>query len=122
MTTEVALAAGGGLSQLKSLTCALCLEIYSSPRLLPCHHTFCLSCIEGLATAHKGKAFPCPSCRKPTVVPPKEGVSAFQVNFYISEEELERARSGVDSQMCPIHSVEPLVFMCEDCDKVICIR
>nr|KAG5713799.1 hypothetical protein BaRGS_024426 [Batillaria attramentaria] len=122
MTSEVALAAGGRTVQLKSLTCALCLDIYTSPRLLPCHHTFCLACIEGLAKATKGKSFPCPTCRKPTQVPPKEGVQAFQANFYITEEDLELARSGVDSAMCPKHSVEPLVFFCEDCDKVICIR
>lgn len=122
MTSEALAATTAARTPQKSLTCALCLEVYTSPRLLPCHHTFCLTCLEGLASAHGGKTFPCPSCRKPTAVPPKEGVQAFQSNFYITEEELERARSGTDSATCLQHPVELLVFLCEDCDKVICIR
>ena len=28
------------------LTCSVCLEQYTNPKVLPCHHSFCLKCIE----------------------------------------------------------------------------
>ena len=30
------------------LTCSVCLEQYTNPKTLPCHHSFCLKCIEQL--------------------------------------------------------------------------
>ncbi|KAK7485175.1 hypothetical protein BaRGS_00023585 [Batillaria attramentaria] len=101
----------------KNLVCAVCREVFTSPRLLPCHHTFCLSCLEGLARIN-GQFFPCPACRKRTRVP-DGGVSVFQVNFYITEKELELARRP-GPRMCPTHEDERLRFLCLQCDTVIC--
>ena len=44
--------------QLQELvTCAICLDHYQDPRLLPCSHTFCFQCIE---KAVKNGNFNCP--------------------------------------------------------------
>ena len=44
--------------QLQELvTCAICLDYYQDPRLLPCSHTFCFQCIEKLV---KNGSFNCP--------------------------------------------------------------
>ena len=32
-----------------SLTCSVCLELFSDPKVLPCCHTFCLKCLEKTA-------------------------------------------------------------------------
>jgi len=112
---------GSGSGRGKNLTCGVCREVFRSPRLLPCFHTFCLYCVEGLARAHGGQSFPCPQCRKSTTVPP-EGALGFQMNFYICEEELELERKGPSTAMCSKHDVEPLVFFCVQCDSAICIR
>ncbi|KAL8595418.1 hypothetical protein ACOMHN_024117 [Nucella lapillus] len=62
----------------QSLGCAVCQDVYWSPRILPhCHHSFCLSCLEGMARTH-GQAFLCPSCRTVVKVP-EGGVSRFPV-------------------------------------------
>lgn len=55
---------------------------------------------------------------------PSDGATDFQTNFYISENDLEKARKGVDSSICPIHSLheEPLAFFCVQCDKAVCMR
>ena len=48
----------------KQLECAVCLEQYKEPKVLPCLHSFCKRCLEGLLTKH-GLAWKinCPSCR-----------------------------------------------------------
>ncbi|XP_053382714.1 E3 ubiquitin-protein ligase TRIM71-like [Mercenaria mercenaria] len=50
--------------------CSICLEIFNTPRTLPCLHTFCHSCLEGyiqkiLDKPGKQKLF-CPVCRADT--------------------------------------------------------
>ena len=37
----------------EQLTCSICLEQYTKPKTLPCHHSFCLNCIELLPTEKK---------------------------------------------------------------------
>ena len=32
----------------EQLTCSVCLDKYTNPKTLPCHHSFCLDCIERL--------------------------------------------------------------------------
>ena len=48
----------------KELECAVCLDQYKEPKVLPCLHSFCKTCLEGLL-AKQGMAWKikCPSCR-----------------------------------------------------------
>ncbi|KAJ8390984.1 hypothetical protein AAFF_G00097620 [Aldrovandia affinis] len=46
---------------LNELTCSVCLDIFSDPYLLPCGHSFCLTCVQGLRDATD---FRCPDCRR----------------------------------------------------------
>ncbi|XP_025080734.1 uncharacterized protein LOC112556182 [Pomacea canaliculata] len=103
-----------------NMTCAVCTEIYTSPRFLPCHHTFCLPCLEQLANIH-GDTIPCPTCRAPARIP-RGGVRALQVNFYFTEEALEEARSEKRQSMCSVHTKKRLVLYCTQCHQAICTR
>ena len=107
-----------GLHPGTSLACAVCLEIYRDPKFLPCYHTFCASCVQDWAGRHSGSTFPCPTCRRMTSLP-AGGVAALQGNFYISADDLERARKG---NKCPVHGQKELEFFCVPCDKAICIN
>ncbi|PVD36469.1 hypothetical protein C0Q70_03453 [Pomacea canaliculata] len=102
------------------MTCAVCTEVYTSPRFLPCYHTFCLECLEELAKRH-GDTIPCPTCRAPATVPPG-GVCDLQVNFYFTEEALEQARSEESQSMCSVHTKECVVLFCTQCHQAICTR
>ncbi|CAF0773738.1 unnamed protein product [Adineta ricciae] len=42
----------------EEVTCPICMELYEDPRILPCSHTLCFKCIEGVIRA-KGD-FKCP--------------------------------------------------------------
>ena len=48
----------------KELECAVCLEQFKDPKVLPCLHSFCKICLEGLVD-REGNAWKlnCPSCR-----------------------------------------------------------
>ncbi|XP_043560045.1 E3 ubiquitin/ISG15 ligase TRIM25-like [Chiloscyllium plagiosum] len=47
------------------LTCAVCLHVYQDPVTLPCQHSFCLKCIEGVwAQKAVPGGFECPQCRR----------------------------------------------------------
>ncbi|XGW26648.1 hypothetical protein V3C99_007338 [Haemonchus contortus] len=61
------------------LTCCICILPYRQPKVLPCQHTFCLSCLEMCMKFHiisqSGK-LKCPLCRAEHSVP-SGGVQAF---------------------------------------------
>ena len=57
------------------LTCLICTEPFDDPKVLPCHHTFCSSCLEKYFRTFQRDSdqpvgtFPCPVCRQPVAVP-----------------------------------------------------
>ncbi|XP_046584031.1 tripartite motif-containing protein 2-like [Haliotis rubra] len=67
------------------LTCTICLELFSDPKILPCFHTFCKGCLwSHVLNTVKMQRFPCPLCRTEIRLP-EGGVDHFQGNFYIQE-------------------------------------
>ncbi|XP_035660710.1 tripartite motif-containing protein 2-like [Branchiostoma floridae] len=51
----------------EDLTCSICLELFTRPKMLPCQHTFCQDCIQHLVGG--GIFFLCPYCRQLTRIP-----------------------------------------------------
>ena len=97
--------------------CALCMETFTSPRLLPCFHTFCLGCLQQLVRKQQRVgSFPCPTCRATVNIPPG-GVDKFQVNFYI---EAEVESSGNVVRTCDMCHKGPATHKCSDCDQFAC--
>ena len=41
------------------ITCAICLQYFEDPRIIPCSHTYCFKCIKEIASAKNGE-FQCP--------------------------------------------------------------
>eukprot|EP00741_Cyanophora_paradoxa_P012614 tig00020614_g12188.t1 len=48
---------------IEELTCPICLDVFSDPRVLHCMHSACLACIRPLV---KSGCIECPLCKKPT--------------------------------------------------------
>ena len=58
---------GKTLDQLEGkVTCAVCQEFYTEPKILPCLHYYCRVCVLKIAGA--GKSFSCPECRSKTTL------------------------------------------------------
>ncbi|KAL3854791.1 hypothetical protein ACJMK2_014040, partial [Sinanodonta woodiana] len=55
----------------QSLRCPICLDVFTSPKNLPCLHTYCQHClhkniVNNVQKGQKGSSFNCPECRKET--------------------------------------------------------
>ena len=65
------------------LACTICLDTYTDPKQLQCHHVFCLQCLLKLGSVEKNLT--CPICDAVTSIP--NGVkglpAAFQTNQFM---------------------------------------
>uniref|UniRef100_A0A8C0H1T5 RING-type domain-containing protein n=1 Tax=Chelonoidis abingdonii TaxID=106734 RepID=A0A8C0H1T5_CHEAB len=61
------------------LTCKICYDLYTVPKILPCLHSYCQHCLEPLV---RDRALQCPECRLQTDVP--GGASSLKTNFFIN--------------------------------------
>ena len=46
------------------LTCPVCTQHFREPKVLPCLHFYCKTCIADLIKSAKGRPFNCPECRR----------------------------------------------------------
>ncbi|XP_056298405.1 tripartite motif-containing protein 3-like isoform X1 [Pseudoliparis swirei] len=119
------------------LVCSICLDRYSNPKVLPCLHTFCESCLQNYIPP-ESLTLSCPVCRQTSILPEK-GVCALQNNFFITNlmEVLQRdpecsqpdacsvlesvsAAAAVKPLCCPNHEGKVMEFYCESCETAMC--
>uniref|UniRef100_A0A8C3G4D7 RING-type E3 ubiquitin transferase n=1 Tax=Cyclopterus lumpus TaxID=8103 RepID=A0A8C3G4D7_CYCLU len=120
------------------LVCSICLDHYSNPKVLPCLHTFCESCLQNYIPP-ESLTLSCPVCRQTSILPEK-GVCALQNNFFITNlmEVLQRdpecsrpeacsvlesvsAAAAVKPLCCPNHEGKVMEFYCESCETAMCL-
>ncbi|XP_069120947.1 uncharacterized protein [Argopecten irradians] len=70
------------LSQI--ICCKLCFSVYKSPKLLPCLHSFCCSCLSNHCDSNisQGRATVCPSCSEQFEVP-EQGIASLPNNVVL---------------------------------------
>ena len=119
-----------GLLRLEEqLTCPVCLDLYTNPKTLPCLHSFCQECLEGLPQEREARGdtyyLSCPTCHQRTEVP-REGVGAFPVAFTLNNlkeitQSLKKKASDPQEVTCNDHD-KPLEVFCETCKTIICFN
>ena len=124
----MAVESSSGLLKLEEqLTCPVCLDLYTNPKILPCHHSLCQECLEGLPQEREARGdtyyLSCPTCRQRTEVP-REGVGAFPVAFHLNNlkeitQSLKNKESDPQQVTCNDHG-KPLDMFCVTCETVIC--
>ena len=107
----------------EDVTCAVCLDVYDDPRLLPCLHTFCKKCLTKTATitsqlrAHTQLS--CPTCRTQHEL--SSGVDNLLVSTQIKadvDKFLSESSKVVTCGLCL--STAQAVKYCHTCDQPLC--
>ena len=114
--------------------CSVCLEGFTQdgnkvPKLLPCSHTLCLSCLKQLLRAYPSGPLiiECPECRVVHKVPQVAGSVSFPTNRYVLHTlDLERKitelqNNTMEPLVCQAHQT-PCVMFClkKECWKTLC--
>lgn len=103
------------LAQLEErLTCPICSELYTKPRLLPCQHLLCSACLDKLASDNLIK---CPICQQTeplTKVVPDQRMEKLKQVF-----ELERALQGAP-EACFQCEAPAADWLCVSCGRSLC--
>ena len=69
----------------EELSCSVCMSKYTDPKQLPCLHSFCLHCLNGIQrTSGRRDKIACPECRKEFKVPDNGNLAALPTNFRIN--------------------------------------
>ena len=110
----------------QQLTCPVCLDIYTNPKSLPCLHSFCQHCLEGLPVNPQGNKYfiKCPTCRTSTELPEPTGPAAFPVAFHINslKEVYSLMKKVTEPQQvtCDVCTVANANGYCKDCNQFLC--
>ena len=128
----------------EQLNCSVCLDTYTQPKQLLCHHVYCQHCLVKLVHQdQQGQAvLTCPICRQVTPVP-VTGVTGLQTAFHINhlleiqdvvkkikapspsaQSEVSAATSASPPPVivkCSEHA-EELRLYCETCGQLICFQ
>ncbi|XP_026154833.1 tripartite motif-containing protein 59 [Mastacembelus armatus] len=112
----------------EDLTCSVCYSLFSDPRVLPCSHTFCKTCLDSLLhvttnySIWRSLRLPlkCPNCRSVVELLPS-GVDALPTNVSLRAiiEKYQRDREP-QPPSCPEHHKQPLNMYCVQDRKLIC--
>ena len=92
----------------EEVSCSVCMTKFTDPKQLPCLHSFCLHCLEGIqrTSAHHDQ-IACPECRRVFKIPGGGNLNEFPTNF--------RLNSLLD--VLAIKECKTSLVKCENCDK-----
>ncbi len=119
----------------QELTCAVCLDRFTEPKVLPCLHTYCKGCIDTLVAKSREKsAIVCPKCRERYALP-IGGASGFLSNFTLKNlvevlkvhetagpgkedaSKVLRCENGLDENVAVARCLVCSVYLCDSCWK-----
>ncbi len=109
----------------KEITCSVCQEHYTEPKVLPCLHYYCKECVLRLALrTASNKPFSCPECREETTLP-EGGVEELRTAFFINRlrsnfSALERVHGKIEVTCEGCNSGSKAEAFCRHCAVFIC--
>ena len=111
----------------EEVSCSVCMCMFTTPKQLPCLHSFCLHCLNGIQrTSGVHGKITCPECRKQFDIPGSGNPSGFPTNFRINRlldvlAIKECNTAGVKCGNCDKRRAETLYcfqccsFWCQEC-------
>ncbi|XP_011408712.1 PREDICTED: RING finger protein nhl-1-like [Amphimedon queenslandica] len=102
----------------EQVTCGKCFNVFTKPKTLSCHHSFCQQCIEGLATIPTFSVA-CPTCHQHTELPDYAGAAGFSVAPQIVE--LKQMYDSLSVHVkCDNCANLDVCGYCKECNLSIC--
>ena len=106
------------------LTCTICMDIFKTPKILPCLHTFCLECIQKvIQTSRSRDEIACPECTQ-LVHLSTGGAEGIKTNVYVSnlvEVMLVKSTENVQFAFCILSGEKKTPSAkCLDCGDALC--
>ena len=111
----------------EEVSCPVCMSKFTDPKQLPCLHSFCLHCLEGIQrTSARQNEISCPVCRKIFTVPGGRNISVLPTNvrlnslldvLAIKESTTTRVKCGncdIRSEQC-YYCFQCCLFWCDNC-------
>ncbi|KAL9980033.1 hypothetical protein ACROYT_G008569 [Oculina patagonica] len=108
----------------EEVSCSVCMTTFTEPKQLPCLHSFCLHCLEGiLRTSGRRDIINCPECRREIRVPASGNLNDLPTNFRINSlldvlAIKECSTTGVKCGNCDKKSAQSLY--CFQCSSFWC--
>ena len=111
----------------EEVSCSVCMCKFTDPKQLPCLHSFCLHCLNGIQrTSANPNVIACPECRQEFRVPESGDLQALPTNFRINSlldvlAIKECNTSGVKCGNCDkksehsFYCFQCCAFWCDDC-------
>uniref|UniRef100_A0A3B4AK71 Uncharacterized protein n=1 Tax=Periophthalmus magnuspinnatus TaxID=409849 RepID=A0A3B4AK71_9GOBI len=112
----------------EDLTCSVCYSLFTDPRVLPCSHTFCKTCLDSLLQVSLSYniwrplrlPLKCPNCRNVAELPPT-GTEALPCNVSLKAIIEKYQKDGHPSgTFCEDHQQQPLNMYCVQDRRLIC--
>lgn len=121
------------------LCCPICMDIYKTPRMLPCQHTLCESCLHSYIVNKSRERvlvsdFPCPVCRAITPAPRAftridTWSTLFPLNHLLVSlldssfhEMLEKRETPSAIERCAEHAGKAIEFFCVEHNAKLCSK
>ena len=113
----------------EEVSCSVCMVTFTEPKQLPCLHSFCLHCLEGIQrTSGRHDVITCPECRRESQVPGgnlKDLPTNSRIHSLLEVLAIRGCSStGVKCGNCDIRKVESFYcfqccsFWCDECIAV----
>ena len=110
------------------LLCDVCKKTINEPKILPCFHSFCKTCLEKLVTQDKynaygkGKKLNCPTCGSKTTFKPGENVAGLGNNdFAIKLLGAVGPNRRQEASVCSLCDIkEASIALCMECELLLC--
>ncbi|XP_067234274.1 uncharacterized protein [Chanodichthys erythropterus] len=98
----------------EELSCPVCCEIFKSPVLLSCSHSFCKECLQQFWRTTKTQE--CPVCRRSSKLEPPVNLALKN----LCESFLKDIRSSGSEEICSLHNEKLKLFCLED-KQPVCV-
>ncbi|XP_044224602.1 E3 ubiquitin/ISG15 ligase TRIM25-like isoform X2 [Thunnus albacares] len=105
------------------LTCPVCQDIFKDPRQLPCGHSLCMDCLEGMVGHTSDLPFRCPDCRgyfgQVVGVQKSYALASIAEDFRLNRRRREEHTKNVYCDCCP-EKTTLAMKTCLKCELSLC--